>query len=291
MRTPLTCDTRRGLCVKCYGRDLGRGSMVNIGEAIGVIAAQSIGEPGTQLTMRTFHIGGAASRTAVQSEVEAKSAGTARFTATMRYVTNSKGEKVVISRSGEVIIVDDSHRERERHKVPYGALLSVVDGKQVKAGMTLAAWDPHHRPIIAEYAGTVKLENVIENITVAKQMDEVTGLSTMVVIDPKQRGAAAKSVRPQVKLLNEAGEEVRIAGTDHVVNISFPVGAVIAVRDGQQMGVGEVLARIPQETAKTRDITGGLPRVAELFEARSPKDAGMLAEISEIGRASCRERV
>ena len=280
VRTPLTCDTRRGLCVKCYGRDLGRGSMVNIGEAIGVIAAQSIGEPGTQLTMRTFHIGGAASRTAVQSEVEAKSAGTARFTATMRYVTNSKGEKVVISRSGEVIIVDDSHRERERHKVPYGALLSVVDGKQVKAGMTLAAWDPHHRPIIAEYAGTVKLENVIENITVAKQMDEVTGLSTLVVIDPKQRGAAAKSVRPQVKLLNESGEEVKIAGTDHVVNISFPVGAVIAVRDGQQMGVGEVLARIPQETAKTRDITGGLPRVAELFEARTPKDAGMLAEVT-----------
>jgi DNA-directed RNA polymerase subunit beta' len=280
VRTPLTCDTRRGLCVKCYGRDLGRGSTVNIGEAIGVIAAQSIGEPGTQLTMRTFHIGGAASRTAVQSEVEAKSAGTARFTATMRYVSNSKGEKVVISRSGEVIIVDDSHRERERHKVPYGALLSVVDGKQVKAGMTLAAWDPHHRPIIAEYAGTVKLENVIENITVAKQMDEVTGLSTLVVIDPKQRGAAAKSVRPQVKLLNESGEEVKIAGTDHVVNISFPVGAVIAVRDGQQMGVGEVLARIPQETAKTRDITGGLPRVAELFEARTPKDAGMLAEVT-----------
>ncbi len=280
VRTPLTCETRRGLCVKCYGRDLGRGSTVNIGEAIGVIAAQSIGEPGTQLTMRTFHIGGAASRTAVQSEVEAKSAGTARFTATMRYVTNSKGEKVVISRSGEVIIVDDSHRERERHKVPYGALLSVVDGKQVKAGMTLAAWDPHHRPIIAEYAGTVKLENVIENVTVAKQMDEVTGLSTLVVIDPKQRGAAAKSVRPQVKLLNESGEEVKIAGTDHVVNISFPVGAVVAVRDGQQMGVGEVLARIPQETAKTRDITGGLPRVAELFEARTPKDAGMLAEVT-----------
>ena len=245
-----------------------------------MIAAQSIGEPGTQLTMRTFHIGGAASRTAVQSDVEAKSAGTVRFTATMRYVTNSKGEKVVISRSGEVIIVDDSHRERERHKVPYGALLSVVDGKQVKAGITLAAWDPHHRPIIAEYAGTVKLENVIENVTVAKQMDEVTGLSTLVVIDPKQRGATAKTVRPQVKLLNESGEEVKIAGTDHVVNISFPVGSVIAVRDAQQMGVGEVLARIPQETAKTRDITGGLPRVAELFEARTPKDAGMLAEVT-----------
>ena len=281
VRTPLTCETRWGVCAKCYGRDLGRGSPVNLGEAIGVIAAQSIGEPGTQLTMRTFHIGGAASRTAVQSQVEAKSAGTVRFTATMRYVTNPKGDKVVISRSGEVIIVDDNNRERERHKVPYGALLSVNDGKLVRAGANLANWDPHHRPIVTEYAGTVKFENVEEGTTVAKQIDDVTGLSTLVVIDPKRRaGAAAKGVRPSVKLINEAGDEVRIVGTDHAVNISFPVGAVIAVRDGQQVSVGEVLARIPQETSKTRDITGGLPRVAELFEARSPKDAGTLAEVT-----------
>ena len=281
VRTPLTCETRWGVCAKCYGRDLGRGSPVNLGEAIGVIAAQSIGEPGTQLTMRTFHIGGAASRTAVQSQVEAKSAGTVRFTATMRYVTNPKGDKVVISRSGEVIIVDDNNRERERHKVLYGALLSVNDGKLVRAGANLANWDPHHRPIVTEYAGTVKFENVEEGTTVAKQIDDVTGLSTLVVIDPKRRaGAAAKGVRPSVKLINEAGDEVRIVGTDHAVNISFPVGAVIAVRDGQQVSVGEVLARIPQETSKTRDITGGLPRVAELFEARSPKDAGTLAEVT-----------
>ena len=281
VRTPLTCETRWGVCAKCYGRDLGRGSPVNLGEAIGVIAAQSIGEPGTQLTMRTFHIGGAASRTAVQSQVEAKSAGTVRFTATMRYVTNPKGDKVVISRSGEVIIVDDNNRERERHKVPYGALLSVNDGTLVRAGANLANWDPHHRPIVTEYAGTVKFENVEEGTTVAKQIDDVTGLSTLVVIDPKRRaGAAAKGVRPSVKLINEAGDEVRIVGTDHAVNISFPVGAVIAVRDGQQVSVGEVLARIPQETSKTRDITGGLPRVAELFEARSPKDAGTLAEVT-----------
>ena len=281
VRTPLTCDTRWGLCSKCYGRDLGRGSMVNVGEAIGVIAAQSIGEPGTQLTMRTFHIGGAASRTAVQSNVEAKSNGTVRFTATMRYVTNAKGEKVVISRSGEVMIVDDSHRERERHKVPYGATLLATDGKVVKAGSQMAMWDPHTRPIITEYAGTVRFENVEDGVTVAKQMDEVTGLSTLVVIDAKRRSAAAaKGVRPQVKLINEAGEEVHIAGTDHAVNISFLVGAVIAVRDGQQVRVGEVLARIPQESSKTRDITGGLPRVAELFEARAPKDAGMLAEVT-----------
>jgi len=281
VRTPLTCDTRWGVCAKCYGRDLGRGSLVNVGEAIGVIAAQSIGEPGTQLTMRTFHIGGAASRTAVQSHVEAKSAGTVRFTPTMRYVSNPKGDKVVISRSGEVVIVDDNHRERERHKVPYAALLSVTDGKPVKAGATLANWDPHHRPIITEYAGTVRFEHVEEGTTVAKQIDDVTGLSTLVVIDPKRRaGAAAKGVRPSVKLINEQGDEVRIPSTDHAVNISFPVGAVIAVRDGQQVAVGEVLARIPQETSKTRDITGGLPRVAELFEARSPKDAGMLAEVT-----------
>ncbi|MGE5128824.1 MAG: DNA-directed RNA polymerase subunit beta', partial [Sphingomonadaceae bacterium] len=279
VRTPLTCDTRWGVCAKCYGRDLGRGSLVNVGEAIGVIAAQSIGEPGTQLTMRTFHIGGAASRTAVASQVEAKSSGTARFTPTMRYVSNAKGDKVVISRSGEVIIADDNGRERERHKVPYGATLQVADGDSVRAGKVVANWDPHHRPIITEYAGTVKFENVEENVTVAKQIDDVTGLSTLVVIDSKRRGSqTAKGVRPSVKLTNDAGEEVRIAGTDHAVNISFPVGAVIAVRDGQQVQVGEVLARIPQEVSKTRDITGGLPRVAELFEARAPKDKAVLAE-------------
>ena len=281
VRTPLSCDTRWGVCAKCYGRDLGRGSLVNVGEAIGVIAAQSIGEPGTQLTMRTFHIGGAASRTAVQSHVEAKSSGTVRFTPTMRYVSNAKGDKVVISRSGEIIIADDNGRERERHKVPYGATLQVSDGDSVRAGKTLANWDPHHRPIITEYAGTVKFEHVEEGSTVAKQIDDVTGLSTLVVIDAKRRTtAASKGQRPSVKLINEAGEEVRIAGTDHAVNISFPVGAVIAVRDGQQVLVGEVLARIPQEVSKTRDITGGLPRVAELFEARSPKDAGILAEVT-----------
>ena len=281
VRTPLTCDTRFGLCSKCYGRDLGRGSLVNVGEAVGVIAAQSIGEPGTQLTMRTFHIGGAASRTAMASQVEAKSNGTVRFTPLMRYVTNSKGEKVVISRSGEVMITDDNGRERERHKVPYGATLMSSDGSVVKAGAQLATWDPHTRPIITEYAGTVRFENVEEGVTVAKQLDEVTGLSTLVVIESKRRTTATtKGVRPTVKLLNENGDEVRIAGTDHAVNITFQVGAVIAVRDGQQVQVGEVLARIPTESQKTRDITGGLPRVAELFEARSPKDAGILAEVT-----------
>jgi DNA-directed RNA polymerase subunit beta' len=280
VRTPLTCDTRHGLCAKCYGRDLGRGPIVNIGEAVGVIAAQSIGEPGTQLTMRTFHIGGAASRTAVASQVDAKSNGTVRFTSQMRYVSNAKGEKIAISRSGEIMIIDDNGRERERHKVPYGATLASNDGKPVKAGTVLATWDPHTRPIITEYAGTVKFENVEEGTTVAKQIDEITGLSTLVVIDPKRRGSASKGLRPQVKLINDGGEEVKIAGTDHSVNITFQVGSIITVKNGQQVQVGEVLARIPQETSKTRDITGGLPRVAELFEARSPKDAGMLAEVT-----------
>jgi DNA-directed RNA polymerase subunit beta' len=279
VRTPLTCDTRWGLCAKCYGRDLGRGSLVNTGEAVGVIAAQSIGEPGTQLTMRTFHIGGAASRAAVASQVEAKSNGVARFSAQMRYVTNAKSEKVVIARNGEVLITDDNGRERERHKVPYGATLMVDDGKTTRPGLVLAMWDPHTRPIITEYTGTVKFENVEEGVTVVKQIDEVTGLSTLVVIDPKQRrSSTTKGVRPQVKLIDEKGDEVKIAGTDHSVNITFQVGSLITVRDGQQVSVGEVLARIPQETSKTRDITGGLPRVAELFEARSPKEKAILAE-------------
>ena len=279
VRTALTCETRYGMCAKCYGRDLGRGVLVNVGEAVGVIAAQSLGEPGTQLTMRTFHIGGAASRAAVASSIEAKSAGIARFTSTMRYVTNSKGEQVVISRSGEVLVTDDYGRERERHKVPYGATLFVKDGMAVKAGAALASWDPLTRPIITEYAGRAKFENIEEGVTVAKQVDEITGLSTLVVIDPKRRGSA-KVMRPQVKLLGEQGQEVKIPGTEHSVTVGFQVGALIQVRDGQDVGPGEVLARIPMEGQKTRDITGGLPRVAELFEARSPKDAGMLAEIT-----------
>ncbi len=279
VRTVLNCETRYGLCAKCYGRDLGRGGLINMGEAVGVIAAQSIGEPGTQLTMRTFHIGGAASRAAVASSVDAKSAGSIGFNSTMRYVSNSKKELVVISRSGEIIISDDNGRERERHKVPYGAVLAVKADESVKAGKILANWDPLTRPVITEFAGKAKFENVEEGLTVAKQVDEVTGLSTLVVIDPKRRGAT-KVVRPQVKLIDAAGKEVKIPGTDHSVTIGFQVGALVQVRDGQDVGPGEVLARIPVEGQKTRDITGGLPRVAELFEARSPKDKGILAEMT-----------
>jgi DNA-directed RNA polymerase subunit beta' len=279
VRTALNCETRFGLCAMCYGRDLGRGGLVNNGEAVGVIAAQSIGEPGTQLTMRTFHIGGAASRAAVASSVEAKSNGVIGFNSTMRYVSNTKGELVVISRSGEIIIHDEHGRERERHKVPYGAILSIKPDQAIKAGVILANWDPLTRPIITEFAGKVQFENVEEGLTVAKQLDEVTGLSTLVVIDPKRRGST-KVVRPQVKLIDASGKEVKIPGTDHAVTIGFQIGALIQVRDGMDVGPGEVLARIPVEGQKTRDITGGLPRVAELFEARSPKDKGMLAEMT-----------
>ncbi len=279
VRTALTCETRFGICAKCYGRDLGRGGLVNGGEAVGVIAAQSIGEPGTQLTMRTFHIGGAASRAAIASSVEAKSNGNISFNATMRYVTNGKKEQVAISRSGEIIIHDEHGRERERHKVPYGAVLTVRADQTIKAGAILANWDPLTRPIITEYAGKAQFENVEEGLTVAKQVDEVTGLSTMVVIDPKRRGST-KVMHPLVKLIDATGNEVKIPGTDHAVTIGFPIGSLVQVRDGQDVGPGEVLARIPIEGQKTRDITGGLPRVAELFEARSPKDKGILAEMT-----------
>ena len=280
VRTALTCETRHGICAKCYGRDLGRGNLISEGESVGVIAAQSIGEPGTQLTMRTFHIGGAASRSAAVSQIEVKSSGTVRFTSTMRYVTNARNEQIVISRNGEFIIEDENGREKESHKVPYGSTLSVMDGKKVKAGEVLANWDPHTRPIISEYSGKVKFENVEEGITVAKQIDDVTGLSTLVVIDSKQKGTQSKTSRPQIKLLDNAGDEVKLSGSDNPVNVTFQLGYIITVSDGQDINVGDVIARIPQESSKTRDITGGLPRVAELFEARAPKDAGVLAEIT-----------
>jgi DNA-directed RNA polymerase subunit beta' len=277
VRTALTCKTRYGICAQCYGRDLGRGNLINQGEAVGVIAAQSIGEPGTQLTMRTFHIGGAVSRAASVSQIENKSAGKVRFQA-MRVVTNANGEKVVVSRNGEFTIEDDSARERERHKVPYGATLLADDAQQVKAGMIMATWDPHNRPIISEYDGIAKFENVVEGVTVAKQIDEVTGLSTLVVIESKQKSGQSKGLRPQIKLLDEKGKEVKLNDTDNPINLTFQLGYIITVSDNQEVKKGDVIAKIPQESSKTRDITGGLPRVAELFEARAPKDAGVLAE-------------
>ena len=278
VRTALTCKTRYGICARCYGRDLGRGNLINEGEAVGVIAAQSIGEPGTQLTMRTFHIGGAVSRAASVSQIENKSAGKVRFQGLFKFVVNAAGEKVVVSRNGEFTIEDDSSRERERHKVPYGAIILVDDAQQVKAGMIMATWDPHNRPIISEYDGIAKFENVVEGVTVTKQIDEVTGLSTLVVIDSKQKAGQSKGLRPQIKLLDTGGKEVKLNDTNNPVNLTFQLGYIITVSDNQEVKKGDVIARIPQESSKTRDITGGLPRVAELFEARSPKDAGVLAE-------------
>jgi len=226
-------------------------------------------------------MGGAASRTAVASSIEAKSNGVVTFTPTMRHVTNARNEIVAISRNGEIVIADDNGRERERHKVPYGATLTVESGAKAKAGQVLATWDPLTRPIITEYAGETRFENVEEGVTVAKQIDETTGLSSLVVIDPKRRGTSAtKGLRPAVKLIGAGGKEVKLATGDTPVNYTFQIGAIITVKNGQQVNVGDVLARIPQESSKTRDITGGLPRVAELFEARSPKDAGLLAEVT-----------
>lgn len=284
VRTALTCETRYGLCAKCYGRDLARGYLVNIGEAVGIIAAQSIGEPGTQLTMRTFHIGGAASRSAAVSKVEAKSGGNVQYR-DLRCVTRQNGEMVVISRSTEAIILDQHNREREQHKIPYGSTIYFEEGQEVKAGSRLASWDPHARPVVAEYSGTIVLENVEEGLTVVKEADEVTGLTTLKVIDPaKVKGAKTKdkNLRPIARLYDTSGSEVKIIDTDTAVLISFQIGDIITVRDAQVVHAGDVIAKKPQESMKTRDITGGLPRVAELFEARAPKDAGMLSPMSGI---------
>ncbi|WP_221048864.1 DNA-directed RNA polymerase subunit beta' [Methylogaea oryzae] len=277
VRSVISCKTRYGVCAACYGRDLGRGHLVNIGEAIGVIAAQSIGEPGTQLTMRTFHIGGAASRSAAISNVEVKSTGTIRLT-NLKTVRNKEGNLVAVSRSGEVSVIDEHGRERERYKIPYGAVLTVDEGSRVKAGEIVVNWDPHTHPVITEVNGRAQLTDFIDGVTVRQHTDEVTGLSSLVVIDPKQRGAAGKDLRPMVKLVDESGNEINIPGTEIPAQYFLPSGAVINARDGGMVEVGDVLARIPQESSKTRDITGGLPRVADLFEARKTKDPAILAE-------------
>jgi len=277
VRSPLTCETRYGCCASCYGRDLARGYRVNIGEAVGVIAAQSIGEPGTQLTMRTFHIGGAASGAAAVSSIEVRNAGTVKLLK-IKSVTNSDGNLVTVSRSGAISIIDEHGRERERYKLPYGAILTVKDGDKVEAGQEIATWDPHTHPIVTEVAGKVKFYDFIEGVTVGKQVDEVTGLTSTVVIDPKSRGAAGKDLRPMVKLVDEDGNDVNLAGTNIPANYVLPGGAIVGLEDGASVAIGDVLARIPQESTKSRDITGGLPRVADLFEARKPKEPAIMAE-------------
>jgi len=275
VRSPITCETRYGVCSSCYGRDLARGRSISIGEAVGVIAAQSIGEPGTQLTMRTFHIGGAASRAAAASSVEVRNRGVLRFHH-IKTVQHEKGHLVAVSRSGEIGVVDDFGRERERYKIPYGAVISVKEGDTVVGGQVVATWDPHTHPVVTEVAGFLKFQDFVDGLTITTQVDEVTGLSSTVVLDLKQRGG--KDLRPTMKLVNAKGKEVTFANTEIPAVYTLPPGAFVNLTDGVKVSVGDVIARIPQESSKTRDITGGLPRVADLFEARKPKDPAILAE-------------
>ena len=278
VRSPITCDTRYGVCSMCYGRDLARGRIINIGEAVGVMAAQSIGEPGTQLTMRTFHIGGAASRAAASSSLEVRNKGTLRFH-NVKTVSHEKGHLVAVSRSGEIGVVDEFGRERERYKIPFGAHISITEGTHVPAGQVVATWDPHTHPVVTEVAGFLRFQDFVDGLTVTRQVDEVTGLSSVVVMDgTKQRGG--KELRPTIKLVNAKGKEVPFANTEIPAVYTLPAGALISLEDGARVSVGDVIARIPQESSKTRDITGGLPRVADLFEARKPKDQAILAEKS-----------
>ena len=279
VRSPITCETRFGVCAACYGRDLARGEPVNIGESVGVVAAQSIGEPGTQLTMRTFHIGGAASRAAAVDNVSVKGDGVVRLH-NLKVVQHTDGHYVAVTRSGELSIADEHGRERERYKIPYGAVLTVADGEAVTGGQMVANWDPHTHPVVSEVAGRVRFSDAVDGVTVQSQVDEVTGLARIEVMDPKQRSAAAKDLRPMVRLVDENEEELRLPGTDAPAHYVLSPGAVITVQEGGEVGIGDVIARMPQESSMTRDITGGLPRVADLFEARKPKEAAVLAEVS-----------
>ncbi len=281
VRSSITCQARFGVCANCYGRDLARGHIVNIGEAVGVIAAQSIGEPGTQLTMRTFHIGGAASRAAAIDNVQVKTSGVLKYN-NLKTVQHAAGHRVAVSRSGELSLIDSHGRERERYRLPYGATIAVKDGAQVKAGQTVANWDPHTHPIVSEVAGVVRFSDFIDGITVAEQIDDLTGLQSAVVTDPKRRTGTAKDLRPMVQLKDKKGAELKLPGTDIPAQYLLPAGAIISLQAGAEVGVGDVIARIPQESSKTRDITGGLPRVADLFEARKPKEPAILAEQTGI---------
>ncbi|MEQ8485318.1 MAG: DNA-directed RNA polymerase subunit beta' [Pseudomonadales bacterium] len=281
VRSPITCDTRHGVCSSCYGRDLARGHLVNVGEAVGVIAAQSIGEPGTQLTMRTFHIGGAASRATAIDSIQVKHGGHVRLH-NLKTVTRESGELVAVSRSGEIAIADDHGRERERYKLPYGAVISVAEGDAVDAGQVIAQWDPHTHPIVTEVDGVVAMRDMEEGLSINRQTDELTGLTNTLVLDPKDRPSAGKDLRPAITLVNAKGESVLLPGSDLPAHYLLPNNAIVNLEDGEKVGIGDIIARIPQEGSKTRDITGGLPRVADLFEARKPKEPAILAESSGI---------
>ena len=278
VRSPITCQTRHGVCAECYGRDLARGHKVNVGEAVGVIAAQSIGEPGTQLTMRTFHIGGAASRATASDSVQVRHGGAVRMH-NLKVVERESGELVAVSRSGEIAVVDEHGRERERYKLPYGAVITARPDSTVEAGQVIANWDPHTHPIITEVKGRVVFEDMEGGLSVNRQTDEITGLSSISVLDPKDRPSAGKDLRPGVGLVDADGEAIKLMG-DVRAHYFLPDNAILNLEDNTEVGVGDVIARIPQEGSKTRDITGGLPRVADLFEARRPKEPAILAETS-----------
>ncbi|MQP75258.1 DNA-directed RNA polymerase subunit beta' [Stenotrophomonas sp. MYb238] len=281
VRSTITCESAFGVCGRCYGRDLARGHIVNIGEAVGVIAAQSIGEPGTQLTMRTFHIGGAASRAAAVDNITVKTTGSVKFN-NLKSVEHANGSLVAVSRSGEVSVLDAHGRERERYKLPYGATITVKDGAEIKAGQTVANWDPHNHPIVSEVAGFIRFIDFIDGVTVIEKTDELTGLASREITDPKRRGSQAKDLRPLVRIVDGKGNDLTIPGTDLPAQYLLPPRSIVNLQDGAPVGVGDVVAKIPQEASKTRDITGGLPRVADLFEARKPKDPAILAERSGI---------
>jgi len=278
IRSVLTCQSRQGVCIRCYGRDLARGHMVNLGEAIGVIAAQSIGEPGTQLTMRTFHIGGTASRRAEQTTLESRNDGYLKFI-NLQTVENKEGDLVVMNRNGEVAIVEKvdegrRERERERYTMVYGAKLKKKNDARVKAGELIAEWDPYTIPMLTEVGGTVKFGDIVEGVTMEEKVDERTGLSTKVIIDCKDLDK-----RPRVSIKDRDGKTLRLPSSDNYARYPLPVGAHINVSEGQEVGPGDIIAKIPRETTKTKDITGGLPRVAELFEARKPKEFAVISEI------------
>ncbi|UYB51476.1 DNA-directed RNA polymerase subunit beta' [Xanthomonas sp. AM6] len=281
VRSTITCESSFGVCARCYGRDLARGHLVNIGEAVGVIAAQSIGEPGTQLTMRTFHIGGAASRAAAVDNITVKTTGSIKFN-NLKSVEHANGSLVAVSRSGELSVLDGHGRERERYKLAYGATITAKDGDAVKAGQSVANWDPHNHPIVSEVAGFIRFIDFIDGVTVIEKTDDLTGLASREITDPKRRGTQAKDLRPIVRIVDAKGNDLTIPGTDLPAQYLLPPRSIVNLQDGAAVGVGDVVAKIPQEASKTRDITGGLPRVADLFEARKPKDPAILAERSGI---------
>ena len=281
VRSPISCRTSHGVCSACYGRDLARGHQVNIGEAVGVIAAQSIGEPGTQLTMRTFHIGGAASRASAVDSVQVKHGGRVRLH-NIKFVERADGKLVVVSRSSALAVADDHGREREYYKLPYGAELSVKEGDVVEAGQAVAKWDPHTHPIVAEAEGTVQYAELEEGLTIHRTVDEMTGLSSIEVIEAAARPMAGRDKRPMLLLNDEAGKPVTVTGSDTPVQYPLPGKSIVTADNGAKIGVGEIVARIPVEASANKDITGGLPRVADLFEARKPKEPAILAEISGV---------